>query len=65
MMLFRRTLLALAIPAALAYAQQKQAPTVKEAQQFLERANDRLLELAVDFSVADWIRATYITDDTD
>ncbi|MBS1831164.1 MAG: M2 family metallopeptidase, partial [Acidobacteria bacterium] len=41
------------------------APTVKEAQQFLERANDRLLELAVDFSVADWIRATYITDDTD
>lgn len=66
-MLFRRTFLLVFLPF-LALAQApvpKKAPTVQEAQQFIERANDRLLELMVDFSLADWTRATNITDDTE
>jgi peptidyl-dipeptidase A len=40
-------------------------PTVAEAKRFIESANDRLLELILDFSLADWSRATNITDDTE
>ena len=36
-----------------------------EARQFLESVNERLLDMSVDFSMADWTRATNITDDTE
>jgi peptidyl-dipeptidase A len=40
-------------------------PTVREAQQFIEDAEVRLLALSVDGSRADWVKSTYITDDTE
>ncbi len=43
----------------------KKPPTVAEAKRFIDSANDRLLELILDFSLADWSRATNITDDTE
>jgi peptidyl-dipeptidase A len=45
--------------------QQTKRPTAAEARKFVETANDRLLELMVDYSLADWSRATNITDDTE
>ncbi|MFB3920825.1 MAG: M2 family metallopeptidase [Terriglobia bacterium] len=40
-------------------------PTVQEAEQFIEQAEARLEKLAVKSSRADWVQATYITDDTE
>src|ERR1700739_4956426 len=42
-----------------------QKPTVAEAQAFVDRANTELLKLNTDAAHADWIEATYITDDTE
>jgi peptidyl-dipeptidase A len=40
-------------------------PTAEEARAFVSRVNAELKQLAVKASTADWIRQTYITDDTD
>jgi len=40
-------------------------PTVHEAQVFIEDAEARLLASSVDASRADWVKSTYITDDTE
>jgi peptidyl-dipeptidase A len=39
-------------------------PTVAEAEAFMKNAESRLLELSVYAARADWVKATYITDDT-
>jgi peptidyl-dipeptidase A len=41
------------------------APTVAEAQQFLDAAEARLLELFVARDRAQWVQSTYITEDTE
>ncbi len=43
----------------------QQPPTVAEAEAFLKNAEAKLLELSVIASRADWVKATYITDDTE
>ena len=40
-------------------------PTVREAEKFIADAEARLLVLSVDGSRADWVKSTYITDDTE
>ena len=40
-------------------------PTPEEARAFVSRVNEDLKQLAVKASTADWIRQTYITDDSD
>jgi len=40
-------------------------PTVREAQAFIEEAEARLLVSSVDASRADWVKSTYIIDDTE
>ena len=42
-----------------------QPPTVAEAEVFIKNAEAKLLELSVNASRADWVKATYITDDTE
>jgi peptidyl-dipeptidase A len=42
-----------------------QPPTVREAQAFMDDAEARLLTLSVEDSRAQWVNATYITDDTE
>ena len=42
-----------------------QPPTVAEAEAFIKNAEAKLLELSVNASRADWVKATYITDDTE
>ncbi|HYX19466.1 MAG TPA: M2 family metallopeptidase [Thermoanaerobaculia bacterium] len=43
----------------------KAAPTVEEATQFADDAEKTLLQLWIDQSRADWIKSTYITDDSE
>jgi len=62
------TLFAVVLAPALAFAQQApqaQAPTVAEAQAFVDRANTELLKLNTDASHAEWLVETNITDDTE
>jgi peptidyl-dipeptidase A len=40
-------------------------PTVTDAQQFMDRVEKRLSTFAVNGQRADWVRSTYITDDTE
>src|SRR5277367_4579907 len=40
-------------------------PTLAEARAFIDRAQSRLLELSVQQGRADWVKSTYITDDTE
>src|SRR5437867_8059784 len=40
-------------------------PTVEEAKAFVEKAEAKLLALSVDASRANWVQATYITEDTE
>ncbi|MBV9503383.1 MAG: M2 family metallopeptidase, partial [Acidobacteriia bacterium] len=40
-------------------------PTPEEARQFIDDAEQKLLTLGVDAQRADWIKSTYITDDTE
>ena len=42
-----------------------QPPTVAEAEAFIKNAEARLLELTVHAGRADWVKSTYITDDTE
>jgi len=59
-------LLALAsISASAADEKSNRPPTVEEAQAFIKQAEDQLLELNVMASRAEWVKATYITDDTE
>jgi len=61
-----RVILALILAcASMPVISQTSKPTAAEARKFVETANDRLLELMVDYSLADWSRATNITDDTE
>jgi peptidyl-dipeptidase A len=46
-------------------ASSQQPPTVEEAVAFIKNAEARLLELNVLSSRADWVKSTYITDDTE
>jgi peptidyl-dipeptidase A len=41
------------------------APTVEEARAFVDEAEARLLELSNESNRADWVKSTYITDDTE
>src|SRR5271157_3871380 len=43
----------------------QQPPTVAEAEAFIKNAEAKLLELSVNASRADWVKSTYITDDTE
>ena len=43
----------------------RKAPTVHEAETFIEAAETRLLALLDDLSRAEWIKSTYITEDTE
>jgi len=54
---------AVVLIAALAGADRK--PTPEEARQFIDDAEQKLLVLGVDAQRADWIKSTYITDDTE
>ncbi len=40
-------------------------PTLAEARAFIERAQAKLLDLAVQGARADWVKSTFITDDTE
>ena len=40
-------------------------PTAEEARRFINDAEQKLLVLGVDAQRADWIKSTYITDDTE
>jgi peptidyl-dipeptidase A len=41
------------------------APTAEEAAKFVAEAEQKLLKLWIDSSRADWVKSTYITDDTE
>jgi peptidyl-dipeptidase A len=41
------------------------APTISDAKKFIEDAEARLLALNIDDQRADWVRSTFITDDTE
>src|SRR5262245_43994381 len=56
------TLIAAAGPAA---PPPKAAPTPEEARLFVSRLNDELKKLSVRVATAEWIKVTYITDDTE
>ena len=43
----------------------KQPSTTAEAEDFMKHAEARLLDLSVNAARADWVKATYITDDTE
>jgi peptidyl-dipeptidase A len=43
----------------------QQPPTVAEAEAFIKNAEAKLLELGVTAARADWVKATYITEDTE
>ena len=52
--------------AEMAEAQKAQKPpTAEEAKAFVDDAEQKLLKLWIDASRADWVKATYITDDTE
>jgi len=40
-------------------------PTVAEAEAFIKNAEAKLLDLSINAARADWVKATYITDDTE
>jgi peptidyl-dipeptidase A len=40
-------------------------PTVEEARAFVEQVEAKLLELSIEADRADWVKSTYITDDTE
>ena len=58
-------LLLFALLCSASFAAAQTAPTATDAQAFLKAAEARLLNLSVDASRADWVKSTYITDDTE
>jgi peptidyl-dipeptidase A len=63
-LLLALALLAAALPAAAQHAEHASPPTVQEAQQFMDGAEKRLLDLGVEAGRAAWVQANFITDDT-
>jgi len=59
----KRTLILIAAATAALHA--AGTPTVREAQKFIADAEARLLALAVEDNRAQWVKSTYITDDTE
>lgn len=55
----------LAFAAVLGATAQGRKPSVEEARSFLERANQKLLDMSMESARADWVRSTHITDDTE
>src|SRR5690348_1596838 len=55
----------LACAAALLAACGHPKPTAEDARKFMDGAEQRLLVLGVDQARADWVKSTYITDDTE
>jgi peptidyl-dipeptidase A len=53
------------LAAACLSAQAPNSPTIAEARKFLDDAEARMLSLSTESGHADWVRATYITDDTE
>ncbi|MCU1260428.1 MAG: Peptidyl-dipeptidase [Bryobacterales bacterium] len=58
-----RTLLLLAVVTAVAQAATR--PTIEEARKFVDDAEKQLLVLGIEGGRADWVKSTYITDDTE
>lgn len=59
-------LAALALAAGVVFAaESRKPPTVREAQQFMDKVESTLLDLSTTAGRADWVHATYITSDTD
>jgi len=56
---------AIALPEKAAAAPRGKPPTVAEAKAFVDGAEAKLMELAVEASRAGWVQSTYITDDTE
>jgi peptidyl-dipeptidase A len=54
-----------AVPAKPRTPAAKAPPTVAEVTRFVDDAEQRLLKLWIDASRADWVKSTYITDDTE
>ena len=52
-------------PAAVPKKAAAKAPTAAEAKAFVDSAEKKLMELAVEASRAGWVQSTYITDDTE
>ena len=61
----KRTFILIAAAASSVAMQAAGPPTVREAQTFIEDAEARLLALSVEGQRADWVKSTYITDDTE
>ena len=61
--LLRAGALAVTIPALLVSASSKRTPA--DAKAFIEKAEQDLLTMSVDTGRADWVKSTYITDDTE
>jgi peptidyl-dipeptidase A len=59
------SLLALALPLLLAAPAPDTAPTPADAKAFVDRVNRELHELRLRQQTASWVKATYITDDTE
>jgi peptidyl-dipeptidase A len=64
-MKFRFAPCLLAAAAALRLAAADSKPTAEEARRFADDAEQKLLALGVDAARADWVKSTYITDDTE
>src|SRR5579885_338365 len=62
-MITRVIALSALLAAALAGADRK--PTPEDARKFIDDAEQKLLQLNIDSGRADWIKDTYITDDTE
>ncbi len=60
-----RKRLLLALPFVLSGTLLAAAPTVQDARKFLDDAEKKLFDLTWEAAQADWVRATYITDDTE
>jgi peptidyl-dipeptidase A len=60
-----RLLLVLLLVVVTARFSPAQAPTVSEAQKFMDRVEKALLTLGVEAQRTDWVRSTYITSDTE
>ena len=52
-------------PAAVPEKAAAKTPTAAEAKAFVDAAEKKLMELAVEASRAGWVQSTYITDDTE
>jgi len=61
----RSLVLVLCLGSGFCLADNTKPPTLAEARAFLDRAQSKLLELSVQDARADWVKSTFITDDTE